>query len=193
MAMGWRSPALPTNVYERSNPFGPSTFISQSSFARDPTIDTRQSPGLPLRTCSTIAWTSGPIATLPILCSSTKTAISCIFYRDCGSRQISSPSIEAFMNPPAAQEKTSCGMSSAGGSIDPQSDLLLPETSRLPEGALVGGGRINIHDQKFVWRGRIDHLVECGRHGDGHRDSPGGGGCDGYQARLGEVHGWVQL
>lgn len=30
----------------------------QSAFARDPTIDTRHSPGRPLRTCSTIACTS---------------------------------------------------------------------------------------------------------------------------------------
>src|ERR1035437_2225856 len=46
---GWCSPGLPTNVYDRSNPFGPSTFISQFSFAREPTIDTRQSPALSLQ------------------------------------------------------------------------------------------------------------------------------------------------
>jgi hypothetical protein len=55
MAQGWCSPALPTSVYDRSNPFGPSTFISQSSFARDPTIETCHWPGRPLRTCSTTA------------------------------------------------------------------------------------------------------------------------------------------
>ena len=38
---GWCSPALPANVYDRSNPFGPQTFISQLSFSREPTIDTR--------------------------------------------------------------------------------------------------------------------------------------------------------
>jgi len=52
---GWCSPALPANVYDRSNPFGPSTFISQLSFAREPMIDTRQSPTLSLRACSTSA------------------------------------------------------------------------------------------------------------------------------------------
>lgn len=44
LRIGWCSPALPANVYDRSNPFGPSTFISQLSFSREPTIDTRQSP-----------------------------------------------------------------------------------------------------------------------------------------------------
>jgi hypothetical protein len=55
ITMGWCSPALPANVYDRSNPLGPSTFISQLSFARKPTIDTRQSPALSLRACSTSA------------------------------------------------------------------------------------------------------------------------------------------
>jgi hypothetical protein len=54
-ATGWCSPALPAKVYERSNPLRPSTFISQLSFVREPTMDTRQSPGLSLRTCSTTA------------------------------------------------------------------------------------------------------------------------------------------
>src|ERR1019366_9463956 len=36
IASGWCSPASPTKVYERSNPWGPSTFISQLSFARAP-------------------------------------------------------------------------------------------------------------------------------------------------------------
>jgi hypothetical protein len=44
IAAGSCSPAPPTKVYERSKPAGPSTFISQLSFARDPTIDTRHSP-----------------------------------------------------------------------------------------------------------------------------------------------------
>jgi hypothetical protein len=36
---GWCSPALPTNVYDLSNPFAPQTFISQPSLSREPTID----------------------------------------------------------------------------------------------------------------------------------------------------------
>src|ERR1700734_268227 len=73
---GWCSPALPANVYDRSNPFGPRTFISQLSFSREPTIDTRQSPNLSLRACSISARTSGSIAASPVLCSSITTAIS---------------------------------------------------------------------------------------------------------------------
>jgi hypothetical protein len=73
---GWCSPALPTNVYDRSNPFGPRIFISQPSFSREPTIDTRQSPGLSLRACSTSARTSAPAPGSPVLCSSSDTAIS---------------------------------------------------------------------------------------------------------------------
>jgi hypothetical protein len=49
--------------------------MSQLSFSRDPTIDTRQSPGLSLRACSISARISGPIAASPVLCSSTNTAI----------------------------------------------------------------------------------------------------------------------
>jgi hypothetical protein len=45
MALGWCSPAPPIRVYDRSNPFGPSIFISQLSFSRDPIIETRHSPG----------------------------------------------------------------------------------------------------------------------------------------------------
>src|SRR6266496_6760455 len=55
IAVGSCSPAPPTKVYERSKPAGPSTLISQLSSARDPTIDTRHSPGLSLSTCSMIA------------------------------------------------------------------------------------------------------------------------------------------
>ena len=76
---GWCSPALPANVYDRSNPFAPRTLISQLSFSRDPTIDTRQSPGLSLRACSISARTSGSIAASPVLCSSINKAISIHF------------------------------------------------------------------------------------------------------------------
>lgn len=44
--------STPDQRVRRSNPFGPSIFISQSSFSREPAIETRQSPSLPLRTCS---------------------------------------------------------------------------------------------------------------------------------------------
>jgi hypothetical protein len=50
--------------------------MSQLSLSREPTINTRQSPGLPLRACSISARTSGSIAASPILCSSANTAIS---------------------------------------------------------------------------------------------------------------------
>jgi hypothetical protein len=76
IANAWCSPALPTNVYDRSKPFGPQSFISQLSSAREPTIDTRQSPGLSLRACSTSARTSAPTPGSPVLCSSSDTAIS---------------------------------------------------------------------------------------------------------------------
>jgi hypothetical protein len=39
-------PAFPDNVYDRSNPFTPQTFLSQPLLSREPTIDTRQSPVL---------------------------------------------------------------------------------------------------------------------------------------------------
>ena len=64
---GWCSPTLPANVYDRSNPFGPQTFISQLSFSREPTIYTCQSPGLSLRACSIRARTSGSITASPVL------------------------------------------------------------------------------------------------------------------------------
>jgi len=44
--------AEPTNVYDRSKPFGPSTRISQFSLARDPAMDTRQSPRWSANACS---------------------------------------------------------------------------------------------------------------------------------------------
>lgn len=54
----------------------------KSSFARDPTIDTRHSPGRLLRTCSSIACTSVLIAASPVLCNSTNTDISFPFYKE---------------------------------------------------------------------------------------------------------------
>ncbi len=68
IATGWCSPALPTKVYERSNPSGPSTFISQLSFARDPTIDTCHSPRLSLSTCSMRAAISPRVRGSPVFC-----------------------------------------------------------------------------------------------------------------------------
>lgn len=73
---GWCSPALPTKVYERSKPAGPSTLISQLSFARDPTIDTRHSPGLSLSTGSMIATISPRAWGTPVFCISILTAMS---------------------------------------------------------------------------------------------------------------------
>ncbi len=76
IATGWCSPALPTKVYERSNPSGPSTFISQLSFARDPMIDTCHSPGLSLSTCSMRAAISPRVRGSPVFCISTLAAMS---------------------------------------------------------------------------------------------------------------------
>src|SRR6202023_199989 len=76
IASGRCSPASPTRVYERSNPWGPSTFISQLSFARDPTMDTRHSPATSLSTCSTPARISLPVRESPVFCISTVTAMS---------------------------------------------------------------------------------------------------------------------
>ena len=76
MAKGWCSPALPLKVHERSNPFGPWTFISQLSFSREPTMDTRQSTGLLLRACSTSARISAMSPGSPVLCSSSETGVS---------------------------------------------------------------------------------------------------------------------
>ncbi len=78
---GWCSPALPTKVYERSKPSGPSTFISQLSFARDPRIDTRHSPGLSLSTCSMRAAISRRVRGSPVFCISTLAAISPVLYK----------------------------------------------------------------------------------------------------------------
>jgi len=81
IAPGWCSPALPTKLYERSNPSGPSTFISQLSLARDPTIDTRHSPGLPLSTCSMRATISPRVRGSPVFCISILTGMSPILYK----------------------------------------------------------------------------------------------------------------
>jgi hypothetical protein len=81
IASGWCSPTSPTKVYERSNPRGPSTFISQLSFARDPTIDTRQSPATSLSTCSTPARISLRVRESPVFCISTVTAMSPVLYK----------------------------------------------------------------------------------------------------------------
>jgi hypothetical protein len=81
IATGWCSPVLPINVYERSKPSGPSTFISQLSFARDPTIDTRHSPGLSLRTCSMTATISPRARASPVFCISIMTAMSPTLYK----------------------------------------------------------------------------------------------------------------
>jgi hypothetical protein len=80
IAAGWRSPAPPTKVYERSKPEGPSTLIAQLSSARDPTIDTRLSPGLSLSTCSMIATISPRARGSPVFCISILTAMSPILY-----------------------------------------------------------------------------------------------------------------
>src|SRR5216684_3934295 len=81
IATGSCAPAPPTRVYERSKPLGPSTFISQLSFARDPSIDTRHSPGLSLSTCSTTATISPRVRGSPVFCISILTAMSPILYK----------------------------------------------------------------------------------------------------------------
>jgi hypothetical protein len=81
IASGWCSPASPTRVYERSNPWGPSTCISQVSFARDPTIDTRHCPATSLSTCSMPARISLCARESPVLCISIVTAMSPSVYR----------------------------------------------------------------------------------------------------------------
>jgi hypothetical protein len=54
---------------------GSSIFISQRSFAWEPTIETRQSPERSLRACSITAATSARTPGLPVLCISTTTAM----------------------------------------------------------------------------------------------------------------------
>src|SRR5258708_35106489 len=75
IAAGWCSPALPTKVYERSKPSGPSTFISQLSLARDPMIDTCHSRGASLSTCATRPTISPRVRGSPVFCISTLAAI----------------------------------------------------------------------------------------------------------------------
>jgi hypothetical protein len=48
IATDWCSQTLPAKLYERSKPSGPSALISQLSFPRDPTIDTRQPRSTPI-------------------------------------------------------------------------------------------------------------------------------------------------
>lgn len=74
------SPEAPSRVYERSNPFGPSTFISQLSFARDPTIKTRHSPGLSPSRCSMTTRISLPTRESPVFCIATVTGMTSVLY-----------------------------------------------------------------------------------------------------------------
>jgi hypothetical protein len=91
IASGWCSPASPTKVYERSNPWGPSTFISHLSFARDPTIDTRHSPGTALSTCSTPARISLRARESPVFCISIVTGMSPVLYKVTSNYFLSNP------------------------------------------------------------------------------------------------------
>jgi len=91
MASGWCSPTSPSKVYERSNPRGPSTFISQLSFARDPTIDTRHSPATSLSTCSTPARISLRARESPVFCISIVTAMSLVLYKVTSNYFLSKP------------------------------------------------------------------------------------------------------
>jgi hypothetical protein len=99
IASGRCSPASPTRVYERSNPWGPSTFISQLSFARDPTIDTRHSPATSLSTCSTPARISLRARGSPVFCISIVTAISPILYKATTNYFLSKPLKTSQMKP----------------------------------------------------------------------------------------------
>lgn len=79
MASGSCSPAVPDKVYDRSKAFGPATFISQFSLARDPAIITRHSPCLSLNACSIRALISRHNSASPRFCNSIVTAIACNF------------------------------------------------------------------------------------------------------------------
>jgi hypothetical protein len=81
IASGWCSPAPPTSVYDLWNSFGPSIFISQWSFSREPRIVTCHSPGRSLSTCSITAIISVRAAEFPVFCISTVTAITTIVQR----------------------------------------------------------------------------------------------------------------
>jgi hypothetical protein len=76
IAPGSRSPAAPVRVYVLSNPWGPSTRISQFSLARDPAMVTRQSPRLSLNACSMLAVISFDSRASPRLCSSALTPMA---------------------------------------------------------------------------------------------------------------------
>lgn len=81
IASGSCSPEAPAKLYVRSNPFGPSTRISQFSLARDPAMDTRHSPRRSLKACSILATISRQSSGSPRLCNSTVTAIAVQLYR----------------------------------------------------------------------------------------------------------------
>ena len=66
----------PAYVYVRSNPFGPSTRISQFSLASDPAMVTRQSPRLSLNACSMLAMISFDTRASPRFCNSAGTPIA---------------------------------------------------------------------------------------------------------------------
>ena len=77
---GLSSPAGFVRLYDRSKPFGPSTLISQFSLARDPMIDTRQSPRRSANACSMRAAISRHRPASPRFCKSMVTPIPA-FYR----------------------------------------------------------------------------------------------------------------
>jgi hypothetical protein len=76
IASGSCSPAAPVRVYVLSNPWGPSTRISQFSLARDPAMVPRQSPRLSPNACSMLAAISFDSRASPRFCSSAVTPIA---------------------------------------------------------------------------------------------------------------------
>jgi hypothetical protein len=72
-------PAAPAKVYDRSNPLGPSIFISQFSLPPHPVMDTCHSPGLSLRACSMRATISRHSSASPVFRSSVATPMNCNF------------------------------------------------------------------------------------------------------------------
>lgn len=76
IASGSCSPAAPVKVYVLSNPWGPSTRISQFSLSRDPAMVTPHSPRLSLNACSMLAVISFDSRVSPRLCSSALTPIA---------------------------------------------------------------------------------------------------------------------
>jgi hypothetical protein len=76
MTCGSCSPAEPSSVLDRSNAFGPVILISHRSFACDPMIETRQSPGRSASACSMMAPISDrTTGTQLVCCNPTETAI----------------------------------------------------------------------------------------------------------------------